>query len=70
MGLDVKIKSIDNPRKELEEHYYNPTHSGLIDLGLEPHYMNDEVINDLIERILKVKRNIVSNRIMPRVKWK
>ena len=26
MGLDVAIKPIPNPRKEKEEHYYNPTH--------------------------------------------
>ncbi len=30
MGLDVEVKSIENPRKELEEHYYNLRHSGLL----------------------------------------
>ena len=43
LGLNVEIKSIPNPRKEMEEHYYNPVHSGLIEMGLEPHYMTDEV---------------------------
>src|SRR5207244_809809 len=30
MGLACQIRPIDNPRKELEDHYYNPAHRGLI----------------------------------------
>jgi len=37
MGLSVRISHVENPRKESEEHYYNPTHTGLLELGLEPH---------------------------------
>jgi len=70
MGLDVKIKSIPNPRKEMEEHYYNPIHSGLKELGLEPHFMTDEVVASMLERIITVKDRIVLGRIMPRVNWK
>ncbi|MDN5869888.1 MAG: NAD-dependent epimerase/dehydratase family protein [Nitrococcus sp.] len=69
MGLDVAIASIPNPRKEKEEHYYNPVHSGLIDLGLAPHYMTEDVITDMLERIIENKDRIVSERIMPRVRW-
>jgi UDP-sulfoquinovose synthase len=69
MGLDVAIKSIPNPRKELEEHYYNPSHSGLKDLGLKPHYMTDDVIAAMLERIIENKDRIVPDRIMPRVRW-
>ncbi|WP_415893401.1 NAD-dependent epimerase/dehydratase family protein [Neptuniibacter sp. PT8_73] len=68
-GLNVEIKSIPNPRKEKEEHYYNPTHSGLVELGLEPNYMTDEVLGSMIERILKNKDKIVKERILPRVSW-
>jgi UDP-sulfoquinovose synthase len=70
MGLNVQIKSIPNPRKELEEHYYNPVHSGLIEMGLEPHYMTDDVVASMLERIIKAKDRIDTNRIMPRVSWK
>lgn len=69
MGLNVQIKSIANPRKEKEEHYYNPSYSGLIELGLKPNYMTDEVLADMIERILAHKGSIVADRIMPRVRW-
>jgi len=26
LGLDVEVRNIENPRMELEEHYYNPDH--------------------------------------------
>lgn len=70
MGLDVRIKSIPNPRKELEEHYYNPVHTGLIEMGLEPNYMTDDVVAGMLERIIAAKDRIDTNRIMPRVSWK
>jgi len=70
MGLNVEVKSIPNPRKEMEEHYYNPTHSGLVELGLKPHFMTDEVVAGMLERIVQAKDRIVENRIMPRVRWK
>jgi UDP-sulfoquinovose synthase len=68
-GLNVAIKSIPNPRKELEEHYYNPAHSDLKELGLKPHYMTDDVIAAMLERIMENKDRIVTDRIMPRVRW-
>ena len=69
VGLDVRIKSIPNPRKEKEEHYYNPTHSGLVELGLQPHYMTDAVLGGMLERIIENRDRIVADRIMPRVSW-
>lgn len=69
LGLDVTVRSIANPRKEREEHYYNPTHSGLLELGLQPHFMTDEVISALLERVVANKDRIAVERIMPRVKW-
>ena len=69
MGLNVEIKSIPNPRKELEEHYYNPTHSGLIELGLKPNYMTDDVVSSMLDRVIAAKDRISADRIMPRVNW-
>lgn len=69
MGLNVQIKSILNPRKEKEEHYYNPTSSGLIDLGLKPHFMTEAVLGSMLKRIIENRDRIVADRIMPRVRW-
>lgn len=69
VGIDVEVQSIENPRKEAEDHYYNPAHSGLVELGLEPHYMTPERLAEMLEVIVANKDRIVSDRIMPRVKW-
>jgi len=69
MGLNVKIKNYPNPRKESEDHYYNPAHTGLIDLGLEPHYLTDEVLHEMLQKVVDYKDNIDEGKILPRVKW-
>ena len=70
LGLNVEVKNIENPRKEAEEHYYNPVHTGLMDIGLEPHYLTDEVLAEMLEFVLKYKERINKGYILPRVKWK
>lgn len=70
LGIDVEVKSIPNPRKEPEEHYYNPIYTGLLELGLEPNYMTEEVLGHMLEKILKYKDGIDNYKIFPRVSWK
>ncbi len=70
MGLNVQIAHIDNPRKEMEEHYYNPAHSGLLELGLQPHPVTDEIIAGMLAQVMKYKDLIDTDKIMPRVRWK
>ena len=69
MGLNVKIKPVENPRKEAEEHYYNPKHTGLLELGLEPNYLTDEVLSEMMEFVLKHKNKVKKNQIYRKVKW-
>jgi len=70
MGLSVEIQTVDNPRAEAEEHYYNPAHSGLKDLGLQPHYLTDDVMADLLETVMRYKDQIQPRKVLPRVRWK
>lgn len=69
-GLNVQIRSIENPRVELEEHYYNPASTGLLDLGLEPHYLSDEIINGFFDIAEKYKSNINRDAIFRGISWK
>jgi len=69
MGLDVSIETIENPRREKEEHYYHAKHSGLLELGLQPTYMTGEVIAGMLERIIAHKARIDPAKIMPRTSW-
>jgi len=69
MGLEVKIKKIPNPRLEAEEHYYNPTHTGLLSLGLQPHYLTEEVLVEMLQLVSKYKHLINQELIFPKVTW-
>jgi UDP-sulfoquinovose synthase len=69
LGLDVKIKHIENPRIEAEAHYYNPKHTGLLDLGLEPHYLSERVLIKMMEFVIKLKSQIRVDQIYRNVKW-
>jgi len=69
LGFDVQIKNIDNPRKEAEEHYYNPTYQGLVDIGVEPHYLTDEVMMGMFNAVTQYKNNIRKDIIFRGVKW-
>lgn len=69
LGLNVEVQSIPNPRKEAEDHYYNAAHSGLLDLGLKPNFMTQDVLTSMLKRIIEHKENIDNSRIMPRVSW-
>ena len=70
---DLKIKAtkknIANPRKEMEEHYYNPKNTSLISLGLKPIEFNLETIKKNIKIVKKYKSNIDQNYFNPTVKW-
>jgi UDP-sulfoquinovose synthase len=70
MGFGAEIQHIENPRKELEDHYYNPAHRGLIEMGLEPHPMTDDVVAAMLERVAALRERIVVERILPRVRWR
>lgn len=70
LDIDVKVESLPNPRKEMEEHYYNPAHTGLIELGLKPHYLTDEVVDEMMRLIVRYKDNIQKDCIFRDVKWK
>ena len=69
LGLPVEIKSVENPRKEAEDHYYNPAHTGLLNLGLEPNYLTDEGLAKLMTLVMSHREKIKRNTIFRGVKW-
>ncbi len=69
LGYGVRIDHLENPRREAEEHYYNPTYQGLIDIGIEPHYLTDDVIAGMFRVVEQYKDNIREDVIFRGVKW-
>ena len=65
----TEIQHIKNPRKEAEEHYYNPTHSKLEELGLDPILLTDGVLKGMLDHARKAK-NVDKWVIDPTILWK
>ncbi len=70
LGLKVAIDHLDNPRVELEDHYFNAKNTKLIDLGLEPHYLSDSLLDSLLNFAVKYKDRVDREQILPKVKWR
>jgi UDP-sulfoquinovose synthase len=68
-GIDVTVESLENPRVEKEEHYYNATHSKLLDLGLKPHYLSETLIESMFGVIERYKERAIPEVIMPKTRW-
>jgi len=69
LGLNVTINNIENPRKEQEEHYYNPSHTGLIDLGLKPNLLTQDTLIELLEYALSHRERIHKHKFFRNTKW-
>jgi UDP-sulfoquinovose synthase len=70
MGLKVEIDHLENPRVELEDHYFNPKNTNLLDLGLQPHFLSDSLLDSLLNFAIKYKDRVDLEQIMPKVTWK
>jgi UDP-sulfoquinovose synthase len=70
MGLKVEIDHLENPRVELEEHYFNAKNTNLLDLGLQPHFLSDSLLDSLLNFSVKYKHRVDEKQILPKVKWK
>jgi UDP-sulfoquinovose synthase len=69
LGYGVEIRHYENPRVEKEEHYYNAIHTKLLDLGLEPTLLGEELVESMIHIIERYKGNTIESSIDPRTRW-
>jgi UDP-sulfoquinovose synthase len=69
-GLETTIAHLPNPRTELEEHYYNARHQKLVDLGLEPHLLEQTLIDTVITRVERLRSRVRPALFAPRVDWR
>ncbi|MEA5552257.1 NAD-dependent epimerase/dehydratase family protein [Anabaena cylindrica UHCC 0172] len=69
LGLNVDIHNIDNPRVEKEEHYFNAKNTKLLDLGLEPHFLSDSLLDSLLNFAVKYQQRVDHKQILPKVSW-
>ena len=70
LGYQVRKEHIENPRIEKEDHYYNPKYTGLIELGLKPHYLTDNMLDEFFRVVEMYKDRINQDVIFRGVKWR
>lgn len=70
LGMHVAIEHLPPPRVESEQHYYNAKHSKLIDLGLEPHYLSDSLLDSLMNIAIRYQDRIDASLFLPQVQWR
>ena len=70
VGLNVDIQHLENPRVEMEDHYFNAKNTSLLSLGLEPHLLSDSLLDSLLNFAVKYKVRVDKDQILPKVKWR
>jgi UDP-sulfoquinovose synthase len=71
LGHDVEVRNVENPRMELEEHYYNPDHRHLLNLGYEPTHDMESELRIVLTDLLKYRKRIEARReaLFPDIRW-
>jgi UDP-sulfoquinovose synthase len=70
LGYNTRIEHCDNPRVEHEQHYYNPTHAGLVGLGLEPRLLSGELIETMLLTVESFKDRVNLRAVEPATQWR
>ena len=71
MGLEVSVRRVENPRQELEDHYYNPDRQRLSDLGYKPTQDVESELRIMLNDLLKYRQRIEEKKkvLIPDVRW-
>ena len=70
LGVEARVENLPNPRVEKEEHYYNAKHTRLLELGLEPHYLSDSLLDSLLNIAVEYRDRVDTDHVMPSVDWR
>jgi UDP-sulfoquinovose synthase len=70
-GLEVEVRNVENPRAELEDHYYNADHQGLFDLGYQPTQDVEGELRAMIADLMPRRDRIEARMevLIPDVRW-
>jgi len=70
LGIEVQVDHVENPRVEMEEHYYNPTHTKLLSLGLRPTLLSETLIESMLEVVRRHQDRVLEDVIAPVTQWR
>jgi len=66
----LEVEHLSNPRVEAEEHYYKVAHTGLVELGLQPHLLSDTLLTSLYRIADRYKHRVDRAALRPKVNWR
>ena len=71
LGIKVDIRNTENPRTEREEHYYNPDHQHLLDLGYQPTQDVKGEIRIMLQDLCRYRDRIKAyeDLLLPDIRW-
>ncbi len=71
IGLPVEIRRYDNPRTEMEDHYYKPDRQHLLDLGYQPTRDIKSVVKAMLLELLENRERIEKHAhvLIPDIRW-
>lgn len=71
LGLNPEVRHVENPRKEMEEHYYNPDHAKLLALGYKPTRDIDGEIEIVLRDLMRNAERIQARKeaLLPDIRW-
>jgi len=67
----VKVRNLENPRNEMESHYYKPDHNHLVDLGYRPTHDVEMEMRIMMQDLIRYRDRIEAKRqvLIPDVRW-
>lgn len=68
--LGGEINHVDNPRVELEDHYYSASNNGLLNLGFNPRRLDSQTILNMAEDIRRFKERIREHDLFIKIDWR
>ncbi len=71
MGLKAEIRNLVNPRQEAEQHYYNPDHQRLLDLGYVPTTDMEGELKIIFADLIKYRSRTATHAhaLWPDIRW-
>ncbi|MCL5100462.1 MAG: GDP-mannose 4,6-dehydratase [Candidatus Marsarchaeota archaeon] len=75
LGIDAKIKNVENPRVEEEQHHYNPERTVLPSLGFKLKVLKvqmKDAIGEIIKDLLPNKNRLENYKdvLLPKTRWR
>jgi len=71
LGVPAEVHNIENPRKEMEEHYYRPDHQQLFDLGYQPTHDMEAELRIMLTDLHRYRDRIAAFKevLIPDIRW-